>query len=1002
MSDDKPPENNGGTGEFDPSTRVWISEFTSRFDNEPKGRFWTWSEFVERLKKRTVRADKEAGPLFSPAQYPAGVKRSATSVFEVTAAVLDVDDGWSPAEAEDLLRTDGYEFVIYTTHSHSPEKPKIRIVAPIANPCPGKLWADRWARIAELFHGHVDPGTFDPSRMFWYPSCPPGAEGWSEFRAGHGHPIDLDALPPAKKTPKERDPQNWDDAATGPTLTAGQRHPFLISYAKRLRWAGSSFDTIVAELSRVNAARCDPPKGDGEIRDLADWVMTKKPRAKDRIPSTGPQGPAAPAPPEAVEARRPELLSRTAPEFPASTPFEGPLPLIWVPDPEGGPPRFNHAGAVFGLLHVQRFAAFPDTKEVRRYEAGVYVEGAEAFVHSWVERQFHHQRLSAKRQHREEVFAAVRASSFIDRDLFDPPGFVCTSNGILNLDTLTPEDHSPSRYFTRKLPYDYDAKATCPRSLEAIRAMFPDQKTLEFAQEWIGYHFERGNPFKKALMLLGKLGDNGKTVYLKLIEIIFGADVVSHISIQRLCGEGRFEVYQLAGKVANTYGDVPDHPLPFVGDFKALTGNDAIEAEVKGVQTRPRFVNSAKFTFSANSPPRVDSTSQPFWDRWFILVFTHKFVQGVDMIPLDDLLKVFEAERPGLLNWALVGRRRLLDRGRFDPPPESLLAQEIWIQESDSLRWYVGKCWEPSKAVNPEEGATEGDGWILKHTLAREYLDFCRGNEVDAKGAREIGSRLPELIHGLRSSQLRKGELIVDKKSKSTGEHRREWCWVGLQRKKPPEGSDASGESPSAAATPPLDPQRTIDGDTVAPPAIPPMPPSSRPEAPSVSRDTGSGSVTLPPSERLDVTASSGGSPPQYSSLTPTPCSSPDFPADKEKRQDSKTHVTATDSNPESCLKTEPLRTPKTSRSEPIPEEDLTGGRLTRADRAREARTTESVRVLRDFLRDRSAGLHADEVRAALGAKEFSEAEVDRAIARASADGEVEERGDYLLARRKA
>jgi hypothetical protein len=101
-------------------------------------------------------------------------RRKADGVAHVFALTLDYDNGVGPAEALD--RWAGYERLVYTSWSHRPDRPKCRIVLPLAEPVPGPVWSGVYRAISADEGKAADATTLDPSRI------------WFGHAEGHGGP----------------------------------------------------------------------------------------------------------------------------------------------------------------------------------------------------------------------------------------------------------------------------------------------------------------------------------------------------------------------------------------------------------------------------------------------------------------------------------------------------------------------------------------------------------------------------------------------------------------------------------------------------------------------------------------------------------------------------------------------------------------------------------------------------------------------------------------------
>lgn len=160
--------------------RLSFALLSSKTDNHPKAKEGSLAEWIATFQKHVERASKD-GPGFVPAVFKADGKRCTADVVEVSALVLDIDDGTPYSQL--LPKLGVFAHIYHTSHSHTPEHPKYRVVLLLDSPVPTTDWQTFWHR-AQQFFGHMDPATKDPCRLYFLPSHPPGAEFETRYNPG--------------------------------------------------------------------------------------------------------------------------------------------------------------------------------------------------------------------------------------------------------------------------------------------------------------------------------------------------------------------------------------------------------------------------------------------------------------------------------------------------------------------------------------------------------------------------------------------------------------------------------------------------------------------------------------------------------------------------------------------------------------------------------------------------------------------------------------------------
>jgi putative DNA primase/helicase len=150
-------------------------------------------------------------------------------------------------------------------------------------------------------------------------------------------------------------------------------------------------------------------------------------------------------------------------------------------------------------------------------------------------------------------------------------------NGIYNIHTDTLSEHNPDIYSTIQLNANYTTNPDCPIFLKYLDDVLQKSEHA-LVQEMLGYIMIPVNKAQKSFLLVGKK-DSGKSTMLYLIQTLLGEDNYSSLTWQNL--DDRFSTFQLFGKLANVFADLPSTALKDTGIFKAITGEDYIMHRTK-------------------------------------------------------------------------------------------------------------------------------------------------------------------------------------------------------------------------------------------------------------------------------------------------------------------------------------------------------------------------------------------------------------------------------------
>lgn len=260
-----------------------------------------------------------------------------------------------------------------------------------------------------------------------------------------------------------------------------------------------------------------------------------------------------------------------------------------------------------------------------------------------------------------ELESKVRERATVHRSaLGRPPGTVGTPDGLLELESRDLRDLRPKDYVLNRITVAPDPEAPIEDSRwwSFIEEAVPDGQDRAKLQEYAGYCLLPGQPYKKALFLVGPT-NSGKGTFLKAIESVLGTANVSHQPLDRLVNS-RWGTDKLYGRMANVANEVSPGAIKRIERFKELTGGeDTVTAERKGQPTY-EFTVRQKFAFATNQFPQVPHADDAFFARCLFVEFPNS-VDEPDTNLLDDLRE----ERATILNWMLDGLTRLSANGGF-------------------------------------------------------------------------------------------------------------------------------------------------------------------------------------------------------------------------------------------------------------------------------------------------------------------------------------------------
>lgn len=311
------------------------------------------------------------------------------------------------------------------------------------------------------------------------------------------------------------------------------------------------------------------------------------------------------------------------------------------------------------------------------------------------------------------------------------------SNGRLNLKTF--EFQSSGNHVdlvSKSAGYSYDPTATCPIWEKTLKEIYVNsQEIIPYIQELAGISLT-GDIKEQALPFLSGEGANGKSLIQSAIMSIFG-DYAGTLSSKALTTKRGDQTNDLAGLVG----------IRFVA-VNEIEGKSEINVEIVKTITSPgtflkarflyeefnEFHNMAMFWWTANEAPEVPDSTISIWRRMKVIPHNQTFDSKNPNTDRERLNKLIAFERSGILNWAVAGLKRYLQRGYLDDPICIKESIEDYKSSQNPLQYFA------------EDRLIGQQGVFIATTfLHREYCEYENSNYRKPVSIREFTQNMSSL-----------------------------------------------------------------------------------------------------------------------------------------------------------------------------------------------------------------------------------------------------------------
>jgi len=198
----------------------------SNTDSAPTPKTLTWSDLIKKFSvpdtqrgklplvqylalDKKIKAQKQLrdreknGPYFIMAAFSKPGTRDTVDVTFMYGFTGDIDTGNISREAIKTTLA-GFQYLAYSSYSHSPTSPMWRFVLPYSRPVTKDEHERVYAYFQQAFDNQLDKRCKTMAQLWYTPACPPDAGAGFEFFKGEGGLLNPDLIPdvtPARPTP---------------------------------------------------------------------------------------------------------------------------------------------------------------------------------------------------------------------------------------------------------------------------------------------------------------------------------------------------------------------------------------------------------------------------------------------------------------------------------------------------------------------------------------------------------------------------------------------------------------------------------------------------------------------------------------------------------------------------------------------------------------------------------------------------------------------------------
>jgi len=363
-----------------------------------------------------------------------------------------------------------------------------------------------------------------------------------------------------------------------------------------------------------------------------------------------------------------------------------------------------------------------DSKEFCTYNNGVYLRNRDTFIEQIIIQKLKEFGRSPSEITFNSLKRDIRVQTYKSISEFDKnPNIINFRNGLFDIEKWELKPHDKEYYSFRQIPHDYKEDASSPIIDKFLEDIFHEDD-IEFIEEAIGLSLIPEMKYQKAFMLWGR-GNNGKTTFLNLLTYLVGINNKAGVSLLDL--DKQFEQVKLEGKLVNVVSDIGSTKIG-IRKFKQYVGNELTITCNRKFKDAYEQKPCSKLWYSCNSnfPQLPPDTDKGFWRKWTLTETPNDFDLNEDK---DIFIKLTnENEMSGLINKALRGLKRLIERKGFDDKYNNWLdVRDLWMLKIDDFKNFLKENANFGEYKNAKTDPTN-EFWETKEFTVKKMNEYLK------------------------------------------------------------------------------------------------------------------------------------------------------------------------------------------------------------------------------------------------------------------------------------